>query len=161
MHRQASGAERHAIAQERHQSERLRNLGQLAGGIAHDFNNLLAAILSYSGFVADASADRPAVRSDAEQIEAAATRAGRLTRQLLIFSRQDSSCCAARRAVTGQGRDDCPPRKSTGGGDPRRRQGAQRRAGRHAPASVAGKRLPAQSQARPVKAALASGLPCD
>ena len=87
--RNLAEAERHAIAQERHQSERLRTLGQLAGGIAHDFNNLLAAILSYSGFVAAASADRPAVRADAEQIEAAAKRAARLTRQLLIFSRQD------------------------------------------------------------------------
>ena len=87
--RNLAEAERRAMAQGRHQSERLRTMGQLAGGIAHDFNNLLAAILSYSGFVADASADRPAVLADAEQIEAAAKRAARLTRQLLIFSRQD------------------------------------------------------------------------
>ena len=89
--RNLAEAVRAAMAQERHQSERLRTLGQLAGGIAHDFNNLLAAILSYSGFVVDASADRPSVRADAEQVQAAAQRAARLTRQLLIFSRQDAA----------------------------------------------------------------------
>ena len=89
--RNLAEADRHAIALERHQSERLRTLGQLASGIAHDFNNLLAAILSYAGFVAEESADRPAVRADAEQIQAAAQRAAKLTRQLLIFSRQESA----------------------------------------------------------------------
>jgi two-component system cell cycle sensor histidine kinase/response regulator CckA len=89
--RNLAEAERHAIAQERHHTERLRTLGQLAGGIAHDFNNLLFAILSYAGFVAEESADRPAVRADAEQIQAAAQRAEQLTRQLLVFSRRDSA----------------------------------------------------------------------
>ena len=89
--RNLAEADRHAIALERHQSERLRTLGQLANGIAHDFNNLLAAILSYAGFVAEESADRPSVRADAEQIQAAAQRAAKLTRQLLIFSRQQSA----------------------------------------------------------------------
>jgi two-component system, cell cycle sensor histidine kinase and response regulator CckA len=89
--RNLAEAERHAMAQERHHTERLRTLGQLAGGIAHDFNNLLFAILSFAGFVADESADRPAVRADAEQIQAAAHRAERLTRQLLVFSRRESA----------------------------------------------------------------------
>ena len=89
--RNLAAADRHAIALERHQSERLRTLGQLASGIAHDFNNLLAAIVSYAGFVAEESADSPAVRADAEQILAAAQRAAKLTRQLLIFSRQESA----------------------------------------------------------------------
>ena len=89
--RNLAEADRHAIALERHQSERLRTLGQLASGIAHDFNNLLAAILSYAGFVAEESADRPSVRADAEQIQAAAQRAAKLTRQLLIFSRRESA----------------------------------------------------------------------
>ena len=89
--RNRAEAERHAMARDLHQSERLEILGQLAGGIAHDFNNLLAAIMSYAGFVAEESADRPAVRADAEQIQAAALRAARLTRQLLIFSRREMS----------------------------------------------------------------------
>lgn len=89
--RNLAEADRHAIALERHQSQRLRTLGHLASGIAHDFNNLLAAILSYAGFVAEESADRPAVRADAEQIQAAVQRAAKLTRQLLSFGRRESA----------------------------------------------------------------------
>ncbi len=72
-----------------HQAERMETVGQLAGGIAHDFNNLLGAITGFAGLVADASADRPEVRADAEQILAVARRAARLTRELLIFSRRE------------------------------------------------------------------------
>jgi len=89
--RNLAEAERQAMARELHQSERLEILGQLAGGIAHDFNNMLAAILSYAGFVAEETADRPGVQADAEQIQAAALRAARLTRQLLIFSSREVS----------------------------------------------------------------------
>ena len=89
--RNLAEAERQAMARELHQSERLEILGQLAGGIAHDFNNMLAAILSYAGFVAEETADRPTVQADAEQIQAAALRAARLTRQLLIFSSREVS----------------------------------------------------------------------
>jgi two-component system cell cycle sensor histidine kinase/response regulator CckA len=81
--------ERRALEHRLRQSERLESLGQLAGGVAHDFNNLLAAILNYAGFVAEETA-KPEVRADAEQIRAAAERAARLTRQLLLFSRRDT-----------------------------------------------------------------------
>jgi two-component system cell cycle sensor histidine kinase/response regulator CckA len=84
-------AERRTMEHQLHQAERLQSLGQLAGGIAHDFNNLLAAIMNYAGFVAEQTSDRPAVRADAEQIQAAAERAARLTRQLLIFSRRQET----------------------------------------------------------------------
>jgi two-component system cell cycle sensor histidine kinase/response regulator CckA len=83
-------ADRHALQHRLEQSERFESLGQLAGGVAHDFNNLLAAILNYASFVAEETADRPAVRADAEQIQAVAHRAARLTRQLLIFSRREA-----------------------------------------------------------------------
>jgi PAS domain S-box-containing protein len=86
QHRQR--AELHALNDRRHQSERLESLGQLAGGIAHDFNNLLAAIMNYAAFVADETADRPAVLADVQQIQTAAERAARLTGQLLIFGRR-------------------------------------------------------------------------
>ena len=85
--RNEAAAQRRALELELHQSERLETLGQLASGIAHDFNNLLSAILNYAGFVAE-QASEPAMRSDAEQIQAAARRGAALTRQLLIFSRR-------------------------------------------------------------------------
>ncbi|MGD0703084.1 MAG: ATP-binding protein [Trebonia sp.] len=50
---------------------------------------MLAAITNYAGFIADESHDRPGVRADAEQIQAAAQRAAALTRQLLIFTQRD------------------------------------------------------------------------
>jgi two-component system cell cycle sensor histidine kinase/response regulator CckA len=82
-------ADQRVLERRLHQSERLESLGQLASGIAHDFNNLLSAIMSYAEFVADETADRPAVRADAEEIQAAAERGARLTRQLLLFSRSE------------------------------------------------------------------------
>ena len=87
--------ERNRAEQRLHQSERLESLGQLAGGIAHDFNNLLAVIMNYAEFVAEETADRPAVLADVEQIQAAAQSAARLTRQLLIFSRRETVQAAA------------------------------------------------------------------
>jgi nitrogen-specific signal transduction histidine kinase/CheY-like chemotaxis protein len=80
-----------------HQAQRLENLGQLAGGIAHDFNNLLAVILNYATFVSeemDAATESDwggrweTARGDVTQINQAAQRAARLTRQLLAFARQ-------------------------------------------------------------------------
>jgi two-component system cell cycle sensor histidine kinase/response regulator CckA len=88
--RNRAEAERRALEDRLRQSERLESLGQLAGGIAHDFNNLLSAILNFAAFVAEETADRPEVLADAEQIQAAAQRAARLTRQLLIFSRRET-----------------------------------------------------------------------
>ncbi|MHB8642631.1 MAG: ATP-binding protein [Gaiellaceae bacterium] len=79
------------------QSQRLESLGRLAGGIAHDFNNLLSVILSYAALVKDRvqpAAERDAdawqqAHDDLNEIEDAALRAGRLTRQLLAFARKE------------------------------------------------------------------------
>jgi two-component system cell cycle sensor histidine kinase/response regulator CckA len=84
-------AERLELVRKLHQSERLDTLGRLAAGVAHDFNNLLSAIMNYAGFVAEETAGLPGVRHDAEQIQAAARRAAELTRQLLIFARQEET----------------------------------------------------------------------
>ena len=86
--RNRAEAERCALEDRLRQSERLESLGRLAGGIAHDFNNLLAAIMNFASFVAEETADRPEVAADAAQIQAAAQRAARLTKQLLLFSRR-------------------------------------------------------------------------
>jgi two-component system cell cycle sensor histidine kinase/response regulator CckA len=82
--------EREAIERRLRRSERLESLGQLAGGVAHDFNNLLAVILNYAQFIAGDVRDE-GVRRDVEEIRKAAERAARLTKQLLIFGRQDSA----------------------------------------------------------------------
>ena len=84
-------AERQELVRKLHQSERLDTLGWPAAGIAHDFNNLLSAIMNYADFVAEETAGLPEVRHDAEQIQAAARRAAELTRQLLIFARQEET----------------------------------------------------------------------
>ena len=81
-------AERSGMEFRLRQAERLETVGLLAGGLAHDFNNLLGAILGYASLVAGATAGDPEIRADAGKIQAVARRAGRLTRQLLIFSRR-------------------------------------------------------------------------
>jgi len=70
--------------------ERLESLGQLAGGIAHDFNNLLAVIMNFASFVSEELDNKEAATADLEQICEAAERASDLTRQLLVFARQET-----------------------------------------------------------------------
>jgi len=84
-------AERERLENRLNQAQRLESLGQLAGGVAHDFNNLLAVILTCASFVAEETADNESVRADVQQIQTAAERATRLTRQLLIFGRRDKA----------------------------------------------------------------------
>jgi signal transduction histidine kinase/ActR/RegA family two-component response regulator len=73
------------------QAQKLESVGILAGGVAHDFNNILQMICGYTRLVladkTDAHPDCPSLRV----IEAASERAMQLTRQLLLFSRQEES----------------------------------------------------------------------
>ena len=123
-------AERERLENRLHQSQRLESLGLLAGGVAHDFNNLLAVILTCASFVAEATAENEPVRADVDQIKAAAERAARLTRQLLIFGRRDKVQHRGPRSRRRRGRHPGPA-------------GPQHRRGRHAGRASDGQDLPA------------------
>ncbi|HET9454612.1 MAG TPA: response regulator [Gemmatimonadaceae bacterium] len=75
------------------QAQKLEAVGRLAGGIAHDFNNVLGAMVAHAEVALSELSDvgltgeHVAVQELADLLTAA-TRAGHLTRQLLLFSRR-------------------------------------------------------------------------
>lgn len=79
-----------------HQAQKLEAIGRLAGGVAHDFNNILMVIAAAAQM---AQRQLPAENDAAEdiaQIRASAEHAGRLTSQLLAFSRRQRLSLTAR-----------------------------------------------------------------
>jgi two-component system, cell cycle sensor histidine kinase and response regulator CckA len=79
--------DRKQLEQQLRQAQKLQAVGQLAGGIAHDFNNLLTII---NGQIQMALGELPSsspIRERLEDVESAADRASKLTRQLLAFGR--------------------------------------------------------------------------
>ncbi|HTD60194.1 MAG TPA: PAS domain S-box protein [Gemmatimonadaceae bacterium] len=70
------------------QSQKMEAMGRLAGGIAHDFNNLLTAIKGNAAMVLDSLPQGSPDALCLQELDAAATRAAGLTRQLLAFSRR-------------------------------------------------------------------------
>ena len=69
------------------EAQRLESIAVLASGIAHDFNNLLTPILIYAEGLRSYFADGSVESSQVLQIQAAATRAKELVKQILTFGR--------------------------------------------------------------------------
>jgi signal transduction histidine kinase len=63
----------------------------MAAGIAHDFNNLLTAISGYSELARRTVEPRSPARLHLQRIAESVTRASKLTRQLLAFSRRSEA----------------------------------------------------------------------
>lgn len=82
--------ERKRLEAQLQQAQRLETVGQLAGGVAHDFNNLLGIIFGQLDLARMQSSATAPFRADLDEIQHAAERAADLTRQLLLFSRQET-----------------------------------------------------------------------
>jgi signal transduction histidine kinase/CheY-like chemotaxis protein len=70
------------------QSEKMKTFGQFAAGIAHDFNNMLTIIQGHASKLLTEPALPAETRESLTQIYSAGDRAARLTKQLLLTSRQ-------------------------------------------------------------------------
>lgn len=70
------------------QSQKMEALGRLAGGVAHDFNNVLSSLMGKVELMRLGLSQSDPLRSDLDEVLEDCERAASLTRQLLVFSRQ-------------------------------------------------------------------------
>jgi len=73
------------------QSQKMESLGMLAGGVAHDMNNILGAILALASANQDTHEPGSRTYRAFETIGLAATRGGKMVRNLLGFARSSPS----------------------------------------------------------------------
>ena len=69
-------------------AQRMEAVGRLAGGVAHEVNNMMTIILGFGDLLARSPELPEPLQRDVDEIRKAAARAGKITQQLLAFSRQ-------------------------------------------------------------------------
>jgi two-component system, cell cycle sensor histidine kinase and response regulator CckA len=79
--------ERKQLEHQLRHAQKMQAVGQLAAGIAHDFNNLLTVINGQVQIALSELLVSDPLRARLEEVEMAADRAAKLTRQLLAFGR--------------------------------------------------------------------------
>lgn len=72
-------------------TQKLDAVGRLASGVAHDFNNVLTAIGGFADLLLEELPRASSQHEEALQIKLGADRAVALTRQLLVFSREETA----------------------------------------------------------------------
>lgn len=81
--------ERHQLAEQLRQSQKVEVVGQLVGGIAHDFNNILTALTGYSDLLGQRLRSEGAEPSpEISALQKIVRRAAALTGQLMAFTRR-------------------------------------------------------------------------
>jgi signal transduction histidine kinase/DNA-binding response OmpR family regulator len=81
--------ERRQLEDQLRHSQKLESVGRLAAGVAHDFNNVLTVIQGHTGLLRADPSLTPAMSESMQSIARAAERGGKLTSQLLAFSRRN------------------------------------------------------------------------
>jgi signal transduction histidine kinase len=84
-------AQRRRLEEELIEAQKMEVVGRLACGVSHDFNNILFVIMGYNDLIAAGLAPDNPLQSHTEVIRQASERAAGLTRQLLIFSRNQKA----------------------------------------------------------------------
>lgn len=83
--------ERKALEEQLRQAQKMEAVAQLAAGVAHDFNNVLVAILMNLGLLQNNPSINEDTKESLREVEKHTVRATNLTRQLLLFSRQQAA----------------------------------------------------------------------
>jgi len=77
------------LAEQFRQAQKMEAIGTLAGGIAHDFNNILAVIMGYAELIKMTVTNDPQLLESIDAMWNAGSRATKLVRQILTFSRRE------------------------------------------------------------------------